>query len=192
MIARHAGCPVINAGDGTNEHPTQALLDCFTIKEQFGGFAGLRVAILGDILHSRVARSDLLALKKLGAECTVAGPATMIPPYVEEALGARTEYRLKDAVRDADCIICLRIQKERQAGLQPFPGPREYARFFGLNPELLEYARPHAVIMHPGPINRGIELDTDLADGARSLVLDQVTNGVAVRMAVLVMLLARQ
>ncbi len=191
MIARHLDCPVINAGDGTNEHPTQALLDCLTIKERFGGFKGLNVVIVGDILHSRVARSDLMALTKLGATCAVSGPATMLPPYVEEVLGARRIYDIKEAVKEADCIICLRIQRERLGDLPLFPSVREYASFFGIFPEVLEYAPPESVIMHPGPINRGVELDPGLADSDRSLILDQVTNGVAVRMAVLVMLLAQ-
>lgn len=189
MIARHTGCPVINAGDGINEHPTQALLDCFTIKEHFGGFKGLRIAILGDIFHSRVAHSDIMALKKLGAECVVAGPGTMLPPHIE-VLGAKVEYSVKKAVKGADCIICLRIQRERQGGIPLFPSVREYANFFGLYPEVLEFAKEQAVIMHPGPINRGVELDPQLADSSRSLILDQVTAGVAVRMAVLMMLLS--
>ena len=188
FIAHYIDCPVVNAGDGTNEHPTQALLDCLTIKRHFGGFKGLRIAILGDIMHSRVARSDIMAFKKLGAECIVAGPGTMLPPFIE-TLGARRVLNIKEAVKGADCIICLRIQKERQEqGL--FPSEREYASCFGLSPEVLEYARPEAVIMHPGPVNKGVELSPELINGPRSLILRQVTAGVAVRMAVLMMLLA--
>ncbi len=191
LIAGVTKCPVINAGDGTNEHPTQALLDCLTLKEHFGNIRGLRVAIIGDILHSRVARSDILALMLMGAECIISGPATMMPKDIE-ALGARVCLDVKEAVKDADCIICLRIQRERQGGARLFPSLREYAMFFGLSPEIFSLTKDDAVIMHPGPVNKGVELSPELMNIKQTLIFQQVTSGVAVRMAVLAMLLAGQ
>ena len=188
LLARHVGMCVVNGGDGTNEHPTQALLDCFTVRERLGTIEGLKVAIMGDILHSRVAHSDILAFSRLGAEVVVSGPATMLPPD-PEALGCRIVLRREDAVAGADVIIGLRIQKERQ-GRSLFPSVREYARCFGIDDELLDKGKKNVLIMHPGPINRGVEMSPQVADAANSAILDQVTNGVAVRMAVLSLLLS--
>lgn len=177
---------VVNAGDGWHEHPTQGLLDLLTIRDAFGRIEGLRVAIIGDIAHSRVARSNIWGLQKMGASVVVCGPPTLIPRDIE-TLGAEVTYHLDDAIRDADVIYVLRIQLERQQG-GLFPSLREYSRLFGITPERLIHAKPEAIIMHPGPINRGVELDSAVADGKRSVILDQVTNGVAVRMAVLYLL----
>ena len=186
ILARELKSSVINAGDGSHEHPTQALLDLFTIKERLGDVKGVKVAIVGDIAHSRVARSNILCLKKMGAEVRVCGPATLIPPGIEE-MGARVYHRPEDALKGVDVIMMLRIQLERQTrGL--FPGVREYARFFGLNSERVRLAKEGVLIMHPGPINRGVEISPEVADGPYSVILDQVTNGVAVRMAVLYLL----
>ena len=183
FIARNLKCGVVNAGDGAHSHPTQALLDIFTIREKKGRVAGLNVAIIGDIIHSRVARSNIWGLLKLGAKVTVAGPATLVPREFEE-IGVRVCHNLKDAVADADVVNLLRIQRERQtAGF--FPSIGEYARFFGINHDTLKYMKPDALIMHPGPINRGVELTGDVADGEQSVILEQVTNGLAIRMAVL-------
>jgi len=183
FIARNLKCGVVNAGDGAHSHPTQALLDIFTIREKKGRVAGLNVAIIGDILHSRVARSNIWGLLKLGANVTVAGPATLVPREFEE-IGVRVCHNLKEAVADADVVNLLRIQLERQtAGF--FPSIGEYARFFGINLDTLKYMKPDALIMHPGPINRGVELTGDVADGEQSVILEQVTNGLAIRMAVL-------
>ena len=183
FIARNLKCGVVNAGDGAHSHPTQALLDIFTMREKKGRVAGLNVAIIGDILHSRVARSNIWGLLKLGAKVTVAGPATLVPREFEE-IGVRVCHNLKDAVADADVVNLLRIQLERQtAGF--FPSIGEYSRFFGINHDTLKYMKPDALIMHPGPINRGVELTGDVADGEQSVILEQVTNGLAVRMAVL-------
>ena len=183
FIARNLKCGVVNAGDGAHSHPTQALLDIFTIREKKGRVAGLNVAIIGDIIHSRVARSNIWGLLKLGAKVTVAGPATLVPHEFEE-IGVRVCHNLKDAVADADVVNLLRIQRERQtAGF--FPSIGEYARFFGINHDTLKYMKPDALIMHPGPINRGVELTGDVADGEQSVILEQVTNGLAIRMAVL-------
>ncbi len=187
LIARAVDAAVINAGDGTHEHPTQALLDCATIRKHKGRIAGLTVAICGDIAHSRVARSDILALTKLGAQVRVAGPRTMLPIGIEE-MGAQLFDRVEPAVRDADVVIMLRIQKERLDGAGLFPNTREYSRYFGLGGRLFATLKPDAIVMHPGPINRGVELDPAIADGERSVILDQVTYGVAVRMAVLYLL----
>ena len=184
FIASHLKCGVINAGDGAHSHPTQALLDLFTIREKKGGFKGLNVTILGDILHSRVARSNMWGLLKLGANVTLAGPATLVPREFETVPGVRVCHNLKDAVADADVVNLLRIQHERQtAGF--FPGTGEYARFFGINSESLKMMKPDVMIMHPGPINRDVELAGEVADGSNSVILEQVTNGLAVRMAVL-------
>jgi aspartate carbamoyltransferase catalytic subunit len=184
MIAQAVDCAVVNAGDGTHEHPTQALLDCATIRKHKGKIDGLTVAIVGDIAHSRVARSDVLALAKLGAKVRVAGPRTMLPAGIE-AMGAEVFDRVEPAVAEADVVMMLRIQKERLDGAGLFPNTREYSRYFGLGGRLVKTLKPDAIIMHPGPINRGVELDPAIADGERSVILDQVTYGVAVRMAVL-------
>jgi aspartate carbamoyltransferase catalytic subunit len=174
---------VINAGDGAHEHPTQALLDAFTIRERKGTIEGLNVTILGDILFSRVARSNIWALTKLGAKVTLCGPATLVPRTFEQ-MGCRVTHHLDDAIRDADIIHLLRIQHERQRKTM-FPGINEYTQLFGLNKARLAQTKPDSLIMHPGPINRGVEIDSDIADSNRSLILEQVTNGIAVRMAVL-------
>jgi aspartate carbamoyltransferase catalytic subunit len=188
LLARHVDAAIINAGDGTHEHPTQALLDACTIREEKGRLEGLRVLICGDIAHSRVARSNALLLGKVGAEVTFFGPRTMIPPGLGRAFGVRTVTgRLRDAVAGMDVIMMLRIQKERQGGAF-YPSDREYARLFGLNAEVLAHARKNVLVMHPGPVNRGVELSPDVADSDRSVILDQVENGVAVRMAVLYLL----
>lgn len=186
LLARQLPCSVVNAGDGLHEHPTQALLDLLTVREAKGRIAGLRVAILGDILHSRVARSNIYGFRKLGAEVVVAGPRTMLPPYFRE-LGVEVTHNPAAAVRDADVVMMLRLQLERQ-GQMFFSTLREYARFFGLNRELLALAKPDAIVMHPGPMNRGVEIAPEVADGPQAVILDQVTNGVAVRMAVLYLL----
>jgi aspartate carbamoyltransferase catalytic subunit len=188
LLARHIDAAIINAGDGIHEHPTQALLDACTIREEKGRLEGLKVLICGDIAHSRVARSNALLLGKVGAEVTFFGPRTMIPPEMGRAFGVRTvSGRLRDAVTGADVIMMLRIQKERQ-GAPYYPSDREYARLFGLNAEVLSHARKNVLVMHPGPVNRGVELSPDVADSDRSVILDQVENGVAVRMAVLYLL----
>jgi aspartate carbamoyltransferase catalytic subunit len=183
FLARVLKSSVINAGDGAHEHPTQALLDVFTIREHKGKIAGLNVTILGDILYSRVARSNIWALLKLGATVTLCGPATLVPKTFEQ-MGCRVTYDVDEAIRDADIINLLRIQHERQRKTM-FPSINEYIQLFGLNQARLAKAKSDALIMHPGPINRGVEIDSDIADSSRSLILEQVTNGLAVRMAVL-------
>jgi aspartate carbamoyltransferase catalytic subunit len=183
FLSRVLNASVINAGDGAHEHPTQALLDTFTIRERKGKIAGLKVTILGDVLYSRVARSDLWALTKLGAQVTVCGPSTLVPKEFAE-MGARVTHNVDEAIEDADIINLLRIQHERQRKSM-FPSLGEYTSLFGLNKARLARTKPDALIMHPGPINRGVEIDSEIADGERSLVLSQVTNGLAVRMAVL-------
>jgi len=187
LLARHVKAGVINAGDGINEHPSQALLDLFTMREKKGRIEGLKVAIIGDISHSRVARSNIIGLIKMGAEVTVSGPPSMIPFGIEE-LGVKVVYAPSEAIRDQDVIMALRIQLERQSDVL-FPGLREYASFFGLNSDLIKTAKSDAIIMHPGPVNRGVELSPELADGPQSVILDQVENGVAVRMALLYLLI---
>ncbi len=183
-LADRVKIPVINAGDGAHAHPTQALLDAFTMREKFGGdFNGKKITILGDILFSRVARSNIYLLQKLGAEVTLAGPSTLVPREFEK-LGVRVCYDLAGAVSDADVVMLLRIQHERQSATH-FPSVSEYANVFGLNLRRENLLKKGAFIMHPGPINRGVELDTPLADSDRSVILTQVTNGVAVRMAVM-------
>ena len=183
FLSRELSVGVVNAGDGAHSHPTQALLDIFTIREKKGRVSGLNVAIVGDILHSRVARSNMWGLLKLGANVTIAGPATLVPREFEK-IGVRVCRDLKEALRDADVINLLRIQHERQrAGF--FPSTGEYAKVFGINSETMKYVKPDALIMHPGPVNRGVELDSAIADGPQSVILEQVTNGLAVRMAVL-------
>lgn len=186
LLARLMRVPVINAGDGANEHPTQALLDMFTVREKKGGLAGLKVAIAGDILHSRVARSNIYGFTKMGAEVYLTGPPTMKPPEIE-GLGVRWHSSLRELIPEMDVIMMLRIQLERQGG-GFFPTLREYSRFFGLNLEAIKKAKPDALIMHPGPMNRGVEISPEVADGPYSVILDQVTNGVAVRMALLYLL----
>jgi len=183
FLARVINASIINAGDGAHEHPTQALLDVFTIREKKGKVEGLNVTILGDILYSRVARSNIWALTKLGAKVTLCGPSTLVPRVFEQ-MGCRVPYDVEEAIRDADIINLLRIQHERQRKTM-FPSLGEYATLFGLNKERLKRAKPEALIMHPGPINRGVEIDSEIADCARSLILEQVTNGLAIRMAVL-------
>jgi len=183
FLARVLQAHVINAGDGAHEHPTQALLDLFTIREKKGRIEGLNVTIIGDILYSRVARSDIWGLTKLGARVTLCGPATLVPREFEQ-LGCRISYDLEEAIREADVINLLRIQHERQRRTM-FPGIHEYTQFFGLNPARMALTKPDVLIMHPGPINRGVEIDSETADGERSVILEQVTNGLAVRMAVL-------
>ncbi len=186
FLARNLESSVVNAGDGTHEHPTQALLDMMTLREKFGKLEGLQVAIIGDIEHSRVARSNIHGLTTVGASVGVCGPATMIPRAVER-FGVKVYPRLEDALAEADVLLVLRIQLERQkAGL--FPSLREYRALWGVTRERLEKAKRNVVIMHPGPINRGVELDGEVADSGFSVILDQVTNGVAVRMAVLYLL----
>lgn len=183
FLSRMLDAHVINAGDGAHEHPTQALLDTLTIREKKGRIEGLNVTILGDILYSRVARSDIWALTKLGAKVTLCGPSTLVPRTFER-LGCHVTHNMEEAIREADVINLLRIQHERQRRSM-FPSLNEYVTLFGLNKERLAMTRPDAMIMHPGPINRGVEIDSDIADGERSVILDQVTNGLAVRMAVL-------
>lgn len=187
FLARHVGCAVVSAGDGAHEHPSQGLLDCFTLRERFGSLEGRTVAIVGDISHSRVARSDLHSLPKLGAKVRLCGPPTMIPQGVER-LGATVEHDLRTAVDGADAVVMLRIQHER-IGDPLIPNTREYSKYWGLNArKAADWLKPDAVILHPGPINRGVELSSDVADGPRSVILDQVQNGVAVRMAILYLL----
>ena len=182
-LAERLGCSVVNAGDGTHEHPSQALLDAFTIRQHKGKIAGLTVTIAGDITHSRVVRSNIYCLTTLGVTVRIVGPKTMVPPGIEK-LGCEVFYNLDEAVKDADVVMMLRIQRERQ-GKTLIPSTREYARFFGLNETRLGLAKPDAIVMHPGPINRGVELSSIVADGEHNVILDQVENGVAVRMALL-------
>jgi len=189
LVARHVSCAVVNAGDGCHEHPTQALLDLLTIRERRGEIAGLTVAIVGDLLHSRVARSNLHALTTLGATVRLVGPPTLLPREFA-ALGAELHHDLAAGVRGADVIMMLRIQRERQ-GANLFPSIEEYSQYFCLTEEAVRLADPHVVILHPGPINRGVEIATAVADGPYSVIMDQVTNGVALRMAVLCLLAAR-
>ncbi len=182
-LAKRLDCSIINAGDGAHEHPSQALLDMLTIRQVKGRLDGLKVAIIGDITHSRVARSNLYAMTRMGATVRLAGPGTMIPPGIER-LGAEVFTDINEAIRGADVIMMLRIQLERQ-GKTLLPTLREYARFYGLNPENLKLAKEDAIVMHPGPMNRGVEISSFVADGPQNVILDQVENGVAVRMALL-------
>ena len=186
FLARHCRFAVVNAGDGAHEHPTQALLDALTLRQHKGKIKGLKVAIVGDILHSRVARSNLWLLSKMGAQVVLCGPPTVIPPGIEGL--APVTYRLEEAIEGADAIMMLRIQLERMSG-GFFPTKREYFRRFGLTEERARRAKKDVLIMHPGPLNRGVEIASEVADGPYSVILDQVTNGVAVRMAVLYLLL---
>jgi aspartate carbamoyltransferase catalytic subunit len=187
FLARRLKCGVINAGDGLHEHPTQALLDLLTVQEAKGTLSGLKVAIIGDIAHSRVARSDIHAFTKMGSEVMVAGPATMLPPYLE-SLGTKVTCSLEEAVAGADVIMMLRLQLERM-GQMFLSTLREYSRCFGLGLRHLELAKPGVIVMHPGPLNRGVEISPEVADCAQSVILQQVTNGVAVRMAMLYLLI---
>ena len=187
FLSQHIPAAIINAGDGINEHPTQALLDAFSMTEKLGSLQGLNVAIIGDIMHSRVALSNIYLLNKMGAKVMVAGPPTLIPKYIAEAMNVRVEYDVKKALQWCDVANVLRIQLERQN--QPlFSSLREYSLAYGINKALLESIGKPITIMHPGPINRGVELDSDVADGSSSIILNQVENGVAVRMAVLYLL----
>jgi aspartate carbamoyltransferase catalytic subunit len=188
FIAARTRAAVVNAGDGTHEHPTQALLDAFTIRRAKGRIAGLEVAICGDVLHSRVARSNVALLRALGARVRLAGPRTLLPTAAE-ALGATVFDRIEPALEGADVVMTLRVQRERLGGTF-LPSTREYGRIFGLNEARLALAKPDAIVMHPGPMNRGVEIDPAVADGPRSVILDQVEAGVAVRMAVLWLLAA--
>ena len=183
FLAERLESSIINAGDGAHEHPTQALLDVFTIRERLGKIDGLKIAIVGDILFSRVARSDIWALKKLGAEVTLVGPSTLVPRSFEE-MGVKVARHIDEILDSADVISLLRIQHERQRK-EYFPSLNEYTRFFGLTKARAARLRPACLVMHPGPINRGVEIDSEIADGPQSVILDQVTNGLAVRMAVL-------
>jgi len=186
FLSRNIKANVINAGDGTHEHPTQALLDAFSIREKLGDLQGKKVAIIGDILHSRVALSNIFLLKKMGAEVMVCGPKTLLPRYVEE-LGVKVELEVKKALQWCDVANVLRIQLERQQ-IKYFPSLREYSLYYGINKKMLDELDKEIVIMHPGPINRGVEISSDAADSPQSIILDQVENGVAVRMAVLFLL----
>ena len=190
LLARHVDCPIINAGDGSHEHPTQALLDLLTIRERKGSIAGLTVAIVGDVLHSRVARSNLHALLTLGAKVRFVGPPTLVPREFE-SLGAELFYNLEEGVRDADVVMMLRIQRERMNG-KYFSSLYEYSRLYCLSVEALRRAHPEVIILHPGPMNRGVEISSTVADGPYSVIMDQVTNGVAVRMAALYVLVGRR
>ena len=189
-LSKHIDAPIINAGDGINEHPTQALLDAFSMQKKMGKIAGLKVAIIGDIMHSRVALSNIYLLKKMGAEVMVSGPPTLIPTYLKEALGIQVEYNIDKALAWCDVANILRIQLERQN--QPlFSSLREYNLAYGITKARLQKLNKDILIMHPGPINRGVEMDSDVADGQQSIILDQVENGVAVRMACLYLLTGR-
>ena len=189
QLAKMGNSPIVNAGDGSHEHPTQALLDALTIREHKGSIQNLKVAIIGDVLHSRVARSNVHLLTKLGASVSVAGPGTLVPTEFAELVdhGLRVEKGIQDAIDGADVVMILRIQRERQDAAF-FPSMREYAVHYGLQAKHLKLAAEDAIVMHPGPMNRGVEISSEIADGSRSLILDQVTNGVAVRMAVLYLL----
>ncbi|MHB9029679.1 MAG: aspartate carbamoyltransferase catalytic subunit [Candidatus Latescibacterota bacterium] len=189
FLAEHTNCRILNAGDGSHEHPTQALLDLMTVRHHFGRLEGLKVLIVGDILHSRVARSDIWGFQTMGARVDVCGPATLMPLAMDR-FGVNVHYDFNRVIGDYDVIYMLRIQRERQTG-GLIPSTREYTDLFGLTRERMERMKPGAMIMHPGPINRGVELDYDVADSERSLILDQVTNGEAVRMAALFLLSGR-
>lgn len=186
MLAQHLKASVINAGDGTDEHPTQALLDAFTIREKIGRLNDLKIAIVGDILHSRVAKSNIYLLTKFGTEIRLIGPPTLVPPELE-SLGAKVFHNTESGLRDVDVVMMLRIQMERQ-GKGFFPSTLEYFRYWGLTTERLSLVNKDAIVMHPGPMNRGVEIASEIADGPRSVILEQVTNGIAVRMAVMYLL----
>lgn len=185
-LSKHINANIVNAGDGTHEHPTQALLDAFSMQEKIGDLAGKKIAIIGDILHSRVALSNIFCLQKLGAEVMVCGPNTLLPKYIRE-IGVKVEHNVQNALQWCDVANVLRIQLERQQ-IKYFPSLREYSLYFGINKKMLDELNKEIVLMHPGPINRGVELTSDAADSHHSIILDQVENGVAVRMAVLYLL----
>lgn len=190
FLSRHINASIINAGDGTHEHPTQALLDAYSIREKLGSIKGKKICIVGDIRHSRVALSNIYCLKKLGAEVMLVGPPTLMPTYIT-SLGVRVEYNLRRALEWCDVANVLRIQLERQ-DIKYFPSLREYALYFGINKPLLDSLKKEIIIMHPGPINRGVEITSDVADSTHSIILDQVENGVAIRMATLYLLSGRK
>jgi len=183
-LAERVDCSIVNAGDGAHEHPSQALLDLLTMREHKGTIEGLEVAIVGDITHSRVARSDIYALSRMGAKVRLCGPGTMLPPGIERLGHVEVFTDMCEAIRNVDVVMMLRIQLERQSNIM-LPSLREYARFYGLNPTNLKMAKPDAIVMHPGPMNRGVEISSIVADGVQNVILDQVENGVAVRMALL-------
>ena len=189
FLSKHIDAKIVNAGDGAHEHPTQALLDAFSIREKLGSLKGKKIAIIGDILHSRVALSNIFCLKKMGAEVMVCGPTTLMPKYIH-SLGVKVEHNLRKALEWCDVANMLRIQLERQ-DIKYFPSLREYTMLFGLNKEILDSLSKKIVVMHPGPINRGVEITSDVADSDQSIILEQVENGVAVRMAVLFLLAGR-
>jgi aspartate carbamoyltransferase catalytic subunit len=186
FLSKHVNAQIVNAGDGAHEHPTQALLDAFSIREKYGEVSGKKIAIIGDVLHSRVALSNILCLQKLGAEVMVCGPSTLIPKYIG-TLGVKIEHDLLKALNWCDVANMLRIQLERQ-DIKYFPSLREYSMMYGLNKQLLNSLDKEITVMHPGPINRGVEITSDVADSKQSIILDQVENGVAIRMAVLYLL----
>ena len=183
-LAERVGCSIVNAGDGAHEHPSQALLDVMTMREHKGRIEGLEVAIIGDITHSRVVRSNIYCLSKMGAKVRLCGPGTMLPPGIEKLGNVKVYTDMQDAIKDVDVIMMLRIQMERQSNIM-LPSLREYARFYGLNPTNVKLAKSDAIVMHPGPMNRGVEISSVVADGVQNVILDQVENGVAVRMALL-------
>jgi aspartate carbamoyltransferase catalytic subunit len=188
LVNKYSGKPVINGGDGRHAHPTQALLDIFSIWERIGSIKGLKITIVGDILNSRVVRSNLIGMKKLGATVTVCGPRTLMPGHMEEVYGCKVEYDLKTALKDADCVMGLRMQLERQTeGL--FPSLEEYTKHYVLSKDTIKWAKKDALIMHPGPMNRGVEILPEIADSTQSIIIEQVANGVAVRMALLFLIL---
>ncbi|SFD53357.1 aspartate carbamoyltransferase [Chitinophaga sp. CF118] len=191
FLSKHIQVPIVNAGDGINEHPTQALLDAFSIRERLGSVEGKKVAICGDIMHSRVALSNIYCLRELGAEVTVVGPPTLIPKHMAEALGVNVSYNIREALEWCDVANVLRIQLERQ-NTPLFSSLREYSLAYGVNRALLDSLKKDIVIMHPGPINRGVELSSDVADSGHSIILNQVENGVAIRMAVLYLLAGKK
>lgn len=190
FLAQHVSAKIINAGDGAHEHPTQALLDAFSLREKLGNLKGKKIAIVGDILHSRVALSNIFCLQKLGAKVMVCGPTTLMPKYIK-SLGVEVEHDLRKALEWCDAANMLRIQLERQ-DIKYFPSLREYTMMFGLNKQILDSLSKKIIVMHPGPINRGVEITSDVADSKQSIILEQVENGVAVRMAVLYLLAGRQ
>lgn len=183
LLTQHIDASFVNAGDGAREHPTQGLLDLYTVRQHFGCLKGLKITIIGDVAHSRVARSGIIGFSKMGAQVTVCGPPTMMPSGIE-ALGCGVSYHRDEAIKDADVVMLLRIQKERLSE-ELFPSDREYRRLYGVDDHVVQQLPSHAMVMHPGPVNRGVELCPDVADGPRSLILNQVKNGLAVRMAVL-------
>ena len=183
-LAERVGCSIVNAGDGAHEHPSQALLDVMTMREHKERIEGLEVAIIGDITHSRVVRSNIYCLSKMGAKVRLCGPGTMLPPGIEKLGHVKVYTDMQDAIKDVDVIMMLRIQMERQSNIM-LPSLREYARFYGLNPTNVKLAKSDAIVMHPGPMNRGVEISSVVADGVQNVILDQVENGVAVRMALL-------